>query len=79
MRVPKGRCYRLNDKAVKMCYSPHNVKMSGHCTRCGSRCVAVASVENVVEREVENEKESKGLLHLRSLDVLICSSNKAAL
>lgn len=77
MRVPKGRCYRLNDKAVKMCYSPHNVKMSGHCTRRGSRCVAAASVENVVEREVE--KESKGLLHLRSLDVLICFSNKAAL
>ncbi len=35
----------------------------GECRRKGSR----------------KEKESRGLLHLRSLDVLICFSNKAAL
>lgn len=55
------------------------MRTSGHRTRCGLRCVAAESSANVVEGREGKKKRAGGLLHLRSLDVLICFSNKAAL
>lgn len=80
VRVPEGQFYRLKPKAVKVVlYLPHNVRTSGRRTHCGLRCVAAESPGNVVEGREGKKKRAGGLLHLRSLDVLICFSNKAAL
>lgn len=73
------RSAEINRGTIGCSYLPLNIKTSGHCTCCVLSCVAAASRETVRERKAGEEKGSEGLPHLRSLDVLICFSNKAAL